>query len=206
MIAQFGACTKYEEEYNKLKTVIPLEHTNLLNQYRAQLVALGKLSGLTLDSVKKVSDLYDTILCDAEAGLKLPYWAMEVYPDGLSSFVVAHLKLYTHTPFMLKRKSGPLIKDIRTFLNGEEVQGNYRFKIYSGHDLSLLSLTRAFGLESQFPKLFNWTDALAFELYKAKNGKKVVKVRKRRFIHSNDGFTYKFVLNILDPILSFGKT
>lgn len=96
--------------------MIPLVHKIMLNQYRAELVALGKLSGITLDSVKKVSNLHETILCDSKAGIKLPNWVGEVYPDGLRNFAMAHPNMYTHTPFMVKRKSGALAKTSKLFL------------------------------------------------------------------------------------------
>lgn len=184
---------------------VPVIYKEMLQSHKTQLVGLGKKCGVTLASVKNAGALYDTILCQAEGGEQLPDWAGLVYPDGLREFAVAFLKMMTHSPYMLKEKSGPLIEEIRAFMNKEAGQGDYTFKIYSGHDTTLISLARAFDLEHQFPRLFKFTDTLAFELYKDQQGGELVKVTNISEIYGTHVNDYNNLI-ILDSILSFGRT
>lgn len=176
MISQFGPCKKFEEEYVQMRNNVPLIYKEMLQSYKTKLVALEKPCGVTLASIKNAGALYDTILCEAEGGKQLPDWAGQVYPDGLSELAAAFLKMMTHSPYMLKQKSGPLIEEIRAFMNKEADQGDYKLKIYSAHDSTLVTLAKAFDVEGQFPRLFKFTDTLAFELYKDEEGGELVKV------------------------------
>lgn len=177
VIAQFGPCKEYEMDFLQIMNKTPVKYRALLYLTRDKLERLEKLSGAPLANLRGVAHLYDTIMCEKMAENDLPDWAEEVYPEGLKHLAPVLLKLFTHTPYMLKQKSGPLINDIRKFMTEENPYNSIKFNIYSGHDSTLISLTRALELDKQLPKVFNFTAAIAFELHTGVDQEEQVKVR-----------------------------
>lgn len=156
----------------------PVFYRSLMFLHRTDLNALQRSSGLILDNIKHVANLYDTIYCEQMAGHDLPKWSAQVYPEGLRAIASASLKLVTHTPYMLKEKSGALLNEINSFMDDDDNEGSAKFRIYSGHDTTLMSLARALRIDRQLPKIFNFTATLAFELYTGDSrDEDVVKVR-----------------------------
>lgn len=172
VISSFAPCRKYEEEFVNLTQSPPPEHVYLLFKYRERLQRLTPLVGTNLNSVAAVQNLYDRIMCETMGNIGLPRWSEEVYPDGLAEFVGAKWRTFTYTPYMLKAKSGPLISEIRKGIGRFEdfyTETNIPFDVYSGHDITLMNLARALNLEGQLPMVFNFTSALAIEVYRDSN-------------------------------------
>lgn len=176
-ISQFAPCKDYEAEFFNIMTNTPLFYRALMYLHRTDLATLQQSSGLVLDSIKHVANLYDTIYCEKMAGHDLPEWSSQVYPEGLRAIASASLKMVTGTPYMLKEKSGPLLHEINSFMDDEN-DASPKFRIFSGHDTTLMSLARALRIDRQLPKIFNFTATLAFELYTGNTrDEDVVKVR-----------------------------
>lgn len=152
----------------------PLIYRALLNVYRSDLEKYERLSGMGLANLRNVAHLYDALMCEKMAGEHLDPWTDEVYPEGLKTVASTYLKLITHTPYMLKEKSGPLINEIRNFFSTDV--GALKFQVISGHDSTLLSLARAFRLTRQLPAIFNFTGTFGFELYTGAGHEELIKV------------------------------
>lgn len=168
MIGLFGPCSDYTADYNRISTDTPLlrEALEHINPHRKE--RFERLSGKKLDSLMDIAYLWDTIACERASGHPLPEWTDEVY-NVLLPYSNGLLRHLLYTPYMLKEKSGPLINEIRNFFLVGEERKDPMFNIYSGHDLTLLALIKAFAISDQFPEVLTYTSALAFELYTGKS-------------------------------------
>lgn len=167
-ISQFAPCKNYEKlSVEKLKDT-PEDYKVLIELIRPLLQELEQLAGFNMGNLRNPARLYDVVLSEALLGNEQPEWTKKVYPDGLAALAAARLGIFADSKEMLYMKSAPLIGEIRRFMKTD--QGDYKFRLMTGHDSTLVTLARAFEMDDQVPILFNFTAIMAFELYKDPEG------------------------------------
>lgn len=105
------------------------------------------------------------------SNLTLPTWTDSVYPDRLRPFLEWEYAMRTYTKFMKLVRGGPLVSKIvhqmSRFQSGDSSRPVY---IYSGHDLTLLSVIRLLNLSNETSILPEYGATLAFELHNGVEG------------------------------------
>lgn len=98
--------------------------------------------------------------------MTLPEWTASVFPDQMIPLVEQGFALHTHNELMKLIKGGPLVtKIIYQMLEFKNGNSSRTVNLYSGHDLTLLSVIRLLNLTSETSRLPNYGATLAFELH-----------------------------------------
>lgn len=110
---------------------------------------LTKHTNQTLRSVLDTDFLYSTLLSEQDAGLKLPDWTKTVFPAKMRTPAMISLALLSYNETLLRLKLGPLLKEVRQSFDEIVSQTNVdrSLYLYSGHDITIVSLWRALGYE-----------------------------------------------------------
>lgn len=163
----------------------PKEAQDIFSRHQKTLEVFSRRSGKKLNSISDATFLFDVLKCELEYDLPQPEWTKEVAVDLREEVMAMHLALFTWTEEMKKAKAGPLLGDILDrMLQVVEGRSQQKIFIYSGHDLTLSTVTRTLGLEEQVPKAIEVASALIFEL---------LIVEKRPMVQVG-GFIYYFFL------------
>lgn len=147
-----------------------------------------------ISNVAEAEELFNILSIEENNQLALPEWTESVFPDKLLSLAQRNLALLTETSYMKRAKAGPLLTDIVKQMtkkrNGElldtdstasaaildMINVNYGDKstdrsiaIYSGHDVTLISLMRALNVTDQTSRKPDYGAALGIELHQGYN-------------------------------------
>lgn len=110
--------------------------------------------------------MYETLKVQQIYNLTLPAWTDSVYPHPLRSFLEMGFALFTHTNYMKLVKGGPLVTTIvNEMLQFQRENSSKNLYIYSGHDLTLVSVLRLLDLVNETSSLPEYGATLAFELH-----------------------------------------
>lgn len=142
----------------------------------------------------EAEELFNILLIEKDNSLALPEWTESIFPDKLLALAERNLALLTETSYMKHVKAGPLLTDIVSQMakkRGGELQDatnaasealqnilnvNYGDKktdrsiaIYSGHDVTLISLLRALNVTDQTSRKPDYGATLGIELHQGNN-------------------------------------
>lgn len=113
-----------------------------------------------------ILDLWDTLLVQHNNNMTLPAWSDSVFPDQMRPMVEEGFAIYTYTSFMKLVKGAPLVtKIVNQMLKAQSGRSSRTVRIYSGHDLTLLSVIRLLDLTNETTRLPNYGATLSFELH-----------------------------------------
>lgn len=145
----------------------PKEQLELLEANSKALKSISAWSGMNLQTVKEGAELFDAINCEKDYKLPLPDWADEVLQNGaFEDMANMTMALFSWTETMKKIMAGPLITDIlNNMFRQFETSTAENIFIYSGHDLTLSTITRTLHLDTQIPKVIKTSSGLVFELH-----------------------------------------
>lgn len=111
---------------------------------------LSKHTGDKIDSILTVEFLYNTLEIEYLNNLTLPEWTRTVFPDKMRDLAALSLAIFTKTDFMKRMHGGALLKEILDNIN-QKINGtlkpNRKLFLYSGHDLTVVSLMRVLGFD-----------------------------------------------------------
>ncbi|XP_022919446.2 venom acid phosphatase Acph-1-like [Onthophagus taurus] len=111
--------------------------------------------------------VYSTLKAEDEAGLKLPSWTKDVYPEVLSEISAAFWKYTAAEGDMRILSAGYLVSQIvnntYTTINGEEDAKNRKIYLYSGHDYNVVALLSV--LENLVPHNPNYGAHIIIEVH-----------------------------------------
>jgi lysosomal acid phosphatase len=97
---------------------------------------------------------------------ELPDWTEEIFPSKTLPIAERYLRLLTDTPFMKRIKGGPLMTEIINLMMSKKIQLTEKtIAIYSGHDVTLVSLMNAMNILDQTTSKPDYAAALAIELH-----------------------------------------
>lgn len=122
------------------------------------------------------------IIFQVDAGLQLPDWTRNIFPDGKLKEAALMEYIITSYNDELKRLTGGFwlklwLDNINDFINFKTINYHQAY-FYSGHDVNISSVLRALGIfESHIPP---YNSAIMFELHKIKR-KLYVKVNNKIF-------------------------
>lgn len=187
LIAQKRSCPKYDEVYQTLlksKEIQALDNENK-NLYRI-------LSVNTKENISSLLDVelwHNTLEAEQAAGWNLPDWTENIFPQKTLPLAERYLKLLTDTPFMKRIKGGPLITEILDImLNRKNSLSERSITLYSGHDVTLVSVMNAMQILNQTTSKPDFSAALAIELHHSLDHVDDMDVKVYYFFNSEDKY------------------
>lgn len=110
--------------------------------------------------------MWDILLVQQDNNLTLPEWAASVFPDQMRPLVEQGFAINTYSTYMKLIKGGPLVTKIaKQMLETQSDHSSRSIYIYSGHDLTLLSVIRLLNLTNEFAQIIDYGATLSFELH-----------------------------------------
>lgn len=167
-MAQKKPCAKYDTILDKLYKNPPSE-LRKLNDDNAELYKLlSRNTGQNITNVLDVEILYNILKIESEAGLALPDWAENIYPERLEPLAARSYVLFTETNLMKKVKGGAFLNEIHSKMldkRKRNLNPDRKIFLYSGHDVTLVNVMNSLNIIDQTTKLPDYASALAFELH-----------------------------------------
>lgn len=187
LIAQKRACPKYDEVY---KAQMTSEEIKAIDNSKVTLYKiLSKNTGENISSIKEVEFLHNTLEAEHAAGLTLPDWTEDIFPSKTLPLAERYLRLLSDTPFMKRIKAGPLISEIiETMLNRKNHLTERTISIYSGHDVTLVSVMNAMHILNQTTNKPDFSAALAIELHHSLDHIDDMDVKVYYYFNSDDKY------------------
>ncbi|XP_041974334.1 lysosomal acid phosphatase-like [Aricia agestis] len=144
IVAATKPCKAWKKMYNDI-----LAETDKDPKFTEIFDYLSKHTNESMRSVLKVDYLYSALLSQQTAGLKLPEWTKNVFPSDMRLPFMTSLALLSYNPQMQRLHTGPLLGDIRHHLedNVQHTNVDRSLYVYSGHDVTVVSLFRALGFQ-----------------------------------------------------------
>ncbi|XP_055643791.1 testicular acid phosphatase homolog [Toxorhynchites rutilus septentrionalis] len=172
-IASSKPCARYDEE---LKRYLHREPFRSYNRSIASVYEyLSKHTNMTVDNYTSLVTIYDVLHIQHLSKLKLPEWTRTVYPEPLTCISATFYRLPTSTILMKRLRGGPLLKEILNRFQqkiNKTLQPDRSLWIYSGHDITILSLLDGLGvLKTHVP---SFAACVMIELSTAVDGKPFV--------------------------------
>lgn len=135
-------------------------------KYESLYKYLTKHTGTNVTNIFDVEKLYDILQIQQKAGLVLPEWATNVFPEKMKSSFLQSAYLRTETLFMKKIKGGTVLTEfLKNMENYKYRQTNKTIYIYSGHDITINYLMSALNLANQTVVKPDYAATIAFELH-----------------------------------------
>lgn len=134
--------------------------------------------------------LYNILDIEEKAGLVLPDWTENIFPDKLLPLAERSYTLFTETSLMKKVRGGAFVTEVLGKMEAKKRKLNPDRKIflYAGHDVSMVNVMNAMGILDQTAKLPEHSSALVFELHHSSLYKDDFEVKIVYFFNSEDKF------------------
>lgn len=146
LVAGTKPCKLWKSMYNEQLAVI-----NVDPKFSDLFDYLTKHTNQTVHSIVDVDFLYSTLQTEQEAGLKLPDWTKNVFPNKMKTPYMLSLAMMSYNETLLKFQIGPFLRQITQYfeeiVNPVNIDSSRTLYIYSGHDVNLVSLWHALGYE-----------------------------------------------------------
>lgn len=171
MLAASAPCPKYSQLFNNFITNPPPEIQAFLQENFNFYNNLTQLSGMSVHNVMDAFTLYNIIEVQRDNGLPIPPWGAQLL-NYAKPFYLAGFNIFTQTDYMKKAQFGALITDIVG--NFQRIAaGNQTYKRnilqYSGHDTTILGMTRLLNIKDQVPGITGYGATLTLELLYSKS-------------------------------------
>ncbi|XP_013166500.1 PREDICTED: lysosomal acid phosphatase-like [Papilio xuthus] len=142
IVAQTKPCKVWKSMYEEL-----LEEANSDPKFAELFDYLSKHTNQSMRSVLNVDFLYSTLQTQQEAGLKLPDWTKNVFPNKMRTPFMLSLALLSYNQTLQRLKVGPFLNEIKMNLQDSVSHTNLdrSLYIYSGHDVTVVGLWRTLG-------------------------------------------------------------
>ncbi|CAK1600116.1 unnamed protein product [Parnassius mnemosyne] len=144
IVAQTKPCKVWKSMYQEL-----LDEKNADPKFAELFDYLSKHTNQSMRSVLDVDFLYSTLLAQQDAGLKLPEWTKNVFPNKMRTPFMLSLALLSYNKTLQRLKVGPILAEIKINLQETVNRANSdrSLFLYSGHDVNVVALWRALGYE-----------------------------------------------------------
>ncbi|KAF5300268.1 hypothetical protein FQA39_LY11125 [Lamprigera yunnana] len=138
---------------------------NLEGKYRKDYAYLSNSTGLNVQSLAQLSQLYFGLTSEKEWGFELPTWTNEFYPSYLQEAAIDNYKTLIATPEHNQLYGGPLLKNIIDHLNNTITDSleNPKIIVYSGHEINIVGLLSAMKVYN--PHVPPYGACIVLELY-----------------------------------------
>ncbi|KAM3958304.1 LOW QUALITY PROTEIN: prostatic acid phosphatase [Aphomia sociella] len=144
IVAGTKSCNLWSAMYNEAKAEVDAQpRFNELFDY------LTKHTNQSMRSVLDVDFLYSSLQTQQEAGLKLPEWTKNVFPFKMRNPFMLSLALLSYNETLQRLQIGPLLGEIKQYLKESVNHENLdrSLYLYSGHDVTVVSMWRALGFQ-----------------------------------------------------------
>ncbi|XP_068628776.1 lysosomal acid phosphatase-like [Battus philenor] len=144
IVAQTKPCKVSKAMYEEL-----LNEKNADPKFSEIFDYLSKHTNQSMRSILDVDFLYSTLQTQQEAGLKLPDWTKNVFPNKMRTPFMLSLALLSYNKTLQRLKVGPFLDEIKKSFE-ESIRHTNMDKllyIYSGHDVNVVALWRVLGYE-----------------------------------------------------------
>jgi hypothetical protein len=119
-----------------------------------------------ISTILDVELLYSILEIQKSAGLDLPDWTENIFPDKMLPLVKRSYTLFTETPFMKKIKGGATATEFLDKMIKKRAQLlTQSIFVYVGHDITLINLFRALNIVDQTANLPEYAASLVFEMH-----------------------------------------
>ncbi|CAH2068954.1 unnamed protein product, partial [Iphiclides podalirius] len=144
IVAQTKPCKVWKAMYQEL-----LDEKNSYPKFAELFDYLSKHTNQSMRSILDVDFLYSTLQTQQEAGLKLPDWTKNVFPNKMRTPFMLSLALLSYNKTLQRLKVGPFLAEIKRNLQETVIHANLdrSLYIYSGHDVNVVALWRTLGYE-----------------------------------------------------------
>lgn len=181
---------KYDEILSKMYKSPPKD-IKQINEDNADLYKLlTKHTRRNISNVLDVELLYNILDIEENAGLVLPDWTENIFPDRLQPLAERSYTLFTETSLMKKVRGGAFLTEVLGKMEAKKLKLNPDRKIflYAGHDVSMVNVMNGMGILDQTAKLPEHSSALVFELHHSSLYKDDFEVKIVYFFNSDDKF------------------
>ncbi|KAL1403873.1 hypothetical protein pipiens_005524 [Culex pipiens pipiens] len=137
----------------------------ILQEYVSSLIGAPVTSLHNLALICDALEMYHTL------GLPQPAWAAKVFPERTRELMVRYLQSYSATPELKRIRGGPLLAeflDKMRRVRDSRMRFGRRIFLYSGHDLTQMSLFNSMDMREQTLARADCGSAVVFELHKSK--------------------------------------
>lgn len=170
LIGMNKSCEKYDDKLERYLRKPKGELKELSDKNQNLFKLLSKNTGDNISNIHDVDILYKILSIEYNAGLQLPNWTHNVFPNKLFPLAKRSEELLTETDYMKKVKGGPLISEIMDNIVKKRLGilfPNRNVFIYSGLDVTLINVIRALRVYDQISGLPNYSSALAVKLHQS---------------------------------------
>ncbi|XP_055630394.1 lysosomal acid phosphatase isoform X2 [Toxorhynchites rutilus septentrionalis] len=168
ILAQKKPCPRYEQSLQRLMAYPPKDIRDMNEKYEALYKTLSLSTGENISTILDVELLYNTLEIEKNAGLELPDWTENIFPEKLLPLAERSLSLFTETPLMKKIKGGTIISELLDNMVRKRagiLMPERSIFVYSGHDVTLVNLMRALNIIDQSTGKPDFSAAIVFELH-----------------------------------------
>lgn len=166
LIAAKQKCKKFDDLYVQLFSTP--KYKKILEDNSDLFKYLTEQTGMEIDTMRKVEELYNTLEIEQLQNLNLPTWTEKVFPSSMKPIAELSLASFTDTDFMKRMKGGPFVKKVLEEMKKKSVNENIpKLNIYSGHDITLVNILRTLGFSDKLKP--NFAAYLIFELHLTPN-------------------------------------
>ncbi|KAL1460788.1 hypothetical protein WDU94_012737 [Cyamophila willieti] len=133
-------CVPYERELDK---ILFEGMRNFNAKYRYVYEYLEMYSGIPVNTLEDVAQIYTTLRIENENGRKLPDWVNLVFPEKLKMLNSYYNQIRASTDYLKIIQAGPLltlIMDEFKLKATNRLKPNYKIKFWSGFDTTILKL------------------------------------------------------------------
>ncbi|KAF5273369.1 hypothetical protein FQR65_LT04661 [Abscondita terminalis] len=151
VIALRSECPKYAET---LKQVYMSPRIKKINDENKNLYNyLSKVTGGNINDVNAVEYLYNTLVIEKRNNLTLPEWINDTLLHKLEEFAVLNYAIFSDNTLMKRLSGGGFLKEALSYVTAKiNKTSNINIVLYSGHDVTIVSITRSLGFENEFSK------------------------------------------------------
>ncbi|CAG9107333.1 unnamed protein product [Plutella xylostella] len=159
IVAATKPCKHWKAMYDEI-----LAEKNADPKFTELFDVLSKNTNQTMRSILDVDFLFSTLSTQQEAGLKIPEWTKNVFPHKMRYPFTLSLSLLSYNESLQRLHTGPLLADMRAHLEAAVAGADAPLlAVYSGHDVTVVSLWRALGFTQQLQP--EYASSLLLELH-----------------------------------------
>ncbi|XP_049887147.1 prostatic acid phosphatase-like [Pectinophora gossypiella] len=160
IVAGTKKCKSYKAMYREL-----LEEKNADPKFKEVFEYVSKHTNESMHSVLNIDFLYSTFLAQQDAGLKLPEWTRNVFPNKMRTPFMLSLALLSYNETLQRLHIGPLLGEVKQYFDETVNQANVNrsLYVYSGHDTTVVSVWRALGFDELLEPEYG--ASIVFELH-----------------------------------------
>ncbi|XP_055613821.1 lysosomal acid phosphatase-like [Uranotaenia lowii] len=168
ILAQERPCPKFEAEFENFKRQVTPEFEEWYADSLPEFEYIEQHSGLKNMSWSDMALFYDLLEIENNYGLALPEWVKRLFPTKAIEYYKGILKTYSSTPIMKRLRGGATLSEFLSKLKAKaagNLDPDRSIFLYSGHDLTQVSLLDSMGVLEQASEKPSFASAVVFELH-----------------------------------------